>query len=185
MPMPSYKEKKRAFLELKNEKCVEADLDLLLSRYALCPRAYIINPRRHADAILFTLLDIVPSEEIIHHRADFYRPIVPANDSDNEPKDELNNEPKDELDNKPKDELDNEPKTEPVNEGNAEKAETHKERADKAEKRANEAEKRANEAENRAEEAEERADEAEEALEEAEDRATAAENALKEEKKKE
>ncbi len=176
--MPSYKEKKRVFLELKNEKCVEADLDLLKTRYALCPRAYIINPRRHADAILFTLLDIVPKEEIIHHRADFYRPIVAANDSDNEPKDDLNNEPK----------------TEPENEGNAEKVETvetHKERADKAEKRAEEAEKRAQEAEERADEEseraneeEERADDAEQARDEAEERANAAEEALEQEKKK-
>ena len=178
----SYKEKKRVFLELKDEKCVEADLDLLKSRYALCPRSYLMNPHRHADAILFTLLDVVPKEEILHHRAEFYRPTVAADAPEDDPEDKSEDEPK------------NEPKDEPKNEDNADKVETvetHEERADKAEKRAQkaekiaeEAEKRAQEAEERADEEEERADDAEQARDEAEERATAAEEALEQEKKK-
>lgn len=136
--MYSFKEKQKHYAELRNPDAAGQDLELLrkkqpnLSALSMFSR----NPKRYADDILYTLLDVAERDEIRNNRRTVEQTPYP------------NPEQPDKM-------------SEVTNQ-----VEEAEERAGEVEPRTEEAEKRAEEAELRAEEAEERADNAETALEE-------------------
>lgn len=173
------KERIRLTRSLSNPEAADFDLQLLRKLQPSHSQLSVwsLNPKRYADDILFSLLEVAPAEEIRLNRR--------ACSAGEQPKEETGKVPAESA----PDQTDGTADTtaegsqvDPHHEGKAdqktEDEELHEtqtvsdlkeaqQRAEEAEERADEAEERTDEAEQRADEAEERADEAEAALEEA------------------
>jgi len=206
----SPKERIRLTRSLSNPEAGAIDLQLLSKLQPSHSQLSVwsLNPKRYADDILFSLLEVAPAEEIRLNRracsvANQPKPEtdkVPAEsapdqtdgtanptaeDSKAEPSPEVEEDGETQGQELHETQTVADPKEAEQRAQDAEKrADEAEERADEAEGRADEAEERADEAEERADEAEERADEAEERADEAEERAAAAEAALADSKKK-
>ena len=192
----SPKERIRLTRSLSNPEAGAIDLQLLSKLQPSHSQLSVwsLNPKRYADDILFSLLEVAPAEEIRLNRRACSAANQPKPETDKVPEDSAQGQA-DGAANPPAEDIKAEPSPEVKEEGETQGQELHEtqtvadpkeaeQRAQDAEERAEEAEERADEAEERADEAEERADEAEERADEAEERAAAAEAALADSKKK-
>lgn len=178
----SPKERIRLTRSLSNPEAGAIDLQLLSKLQPSHSQLSVwsLNPKRYADDILFSLLEVAPAEEIRLNRR--------ACSAANEPKPETDKVPEDSAQGQADGEANppaEDSKAESPQEGEAIQ-ETKAEELHEAQTVADlkEAEQRAQDAEERADEAEQRADEAEERANEAEQRADEAEAALADSKKK-
>ena len=199
----SPKERIRLTRSLSNPEAGAIDLQLLSKLQPSHSQLSVwsLNPKRYADDILFSLLEVAPAEEIRLNRRACSAANEPKPETDKVPEDSAqgqadgaaNPPAEDSKAESPQEgEAIQETKAEELHEAKTvadlkeaqQRADEAEQRAEEAEQRADEAEQRADEAEERADEAEERADEAEQRADEAEERADEAETALEEAKKK-
>ena len=175
----SPKERIRLTRSLSNPEAGAIDLQLLSKLQPSHSQLSVwsLNPKRYADDILFSLLEVAPAEEIRLNRRACSAANEPKPETDKVPEDSAQGQADGEA-NPPAEGIKAEPSPEVKEEGETQGQELHEtqtvadpkeaeQRAQDAEERADEAEQRADEAEERADEAEQRADEAEAALEEA------------------
>ena len=192
----SPKERIRLTRSLSNPEAGAIDLQLLSKLQPSHSQLSVwsLNPKRYADDILFSLLEVAPAEEIRLNRRVCSAANEPKPETDKVPEDSAQGQA-DGAANPPADDSKAEPSPEVKEDEETQGQELHETqtvadpkeaelRAQDAEERAEDAEERADEAEERADEAKERAEEAEERADEAEECAAAAEAALADSKKK-
>ena len=168
----SPKERIRLTRSLSNPEAGAIDLQLLrkLQPSHSHLSVWSLNPKRYADDILFSLLEVAPAEEIRLNRRACSAVEQPGAETDKVPAESALDQTDGEANPTAEDSKAESPQEdEAAQETKAEELHETQAVADlkEAQQRADEAEERADEAEQRADEAEQRADEAETALEEA------------------
>ena len=178
----SPKERIRLTRSLSNPEAGAIDLQLLSKLQPSHSQLSVwsLNPKRYADDILFSLLEVASVEEIRLNRRACSAANQPKPETDKVPEDSAQGQA-DGAANPPAEDSKAEPSPEVEEDGETQGQELHETQTVADPK---EAEQRAQDAEKRADEAEERADEAEERADEAEERAASAEAALADSKKK-
>ena len=171
----SPKERIRLTRSLSNPEAGAIDLQLLSKLQPSHSQLSVwsLNPKRYADDILFSLLEVAPAEEIRLNRRACSAANQPKPETDKVPEDSAQGQA-DGAANPPADDSKAEPSPEVEEDGETQDQELYETQTVADPK----------EAEQRAQDAEERADEAEERADEAEERAAAAEAALADSKKK-
>ncbi len=171
----SPKERIRLTRSLSNPEAADFDLQLLRKLQPSHSQLSVwsLNPKRYADDILFSLLEVAPAEEIRLNRRACSAVEQPGAETDKVPAESAPDQTDGEANPTAEDSKAESPQEdEAAQETKAEELHEAKTVAD------------LKEAQQRADEAEERADEAEERADEAEERAAAAEAALADSKKK-